>query len=910
MLLQGEEGLTGLVMEVMLRRLYRPRHVSEPCALRVGGRLQLLARVEKDGEPIRILATFAEITDLKEALSGLNHLAAQIPTGARAVVELFLSAPEGPCEENDLGCLNPAIAESELDPRIERVCVMLIHPATVIDYYTFARKKKGWEELTVQRGFHPAVAERLELWRMRDFEARRVFSSEDLHLFHAKAKKNPRDERFFATAEVRELHPVRDAEGHVVALPELEYTLLESFHAIRSQQVGRGPKTRLPWNRVTILFWPTLQARRDDIFRIVDRVFPSARNLGLEKISLRLMLQEEDSAEPQDTVISISDRTGPRHEMTLNTPHSEPLRALDDYTLKLVRARQRRVPYVYEIVKMIAPAEASAKFPAGEFEEFELDPENNDRLISVKGRPYGENHANVVVGVVRNFTDKYPDGITRVLVLGDAIRELGALAEPECRRVIAALNLAEEMGVPLEWFPVSSGAKIAMDSGTENLDWTAAVLRRIIHFTQKRGEINIVVDGINVGAQSYWNAEATMLMHTRGCLIMTPTGAMLLTGKRALDYSGSVSADDNLGIGGFERIMGPNGQAQYHAHDLGEACQILMRYYEHTYCAPGEPGPRRRPSIDESGRNICPEAYTGPEPFATIGEIFQEETNPGRKKPFDIRATLRAVIDKDCEPLERWPIQTDADVAVIWDAHIGGWPACMVGIESKPLPRMGYVPSDGPEAWSGGTLFPQASKKIARAINTASDNRPLIVVANLSGFDGSPESLRRLQLEYGAEIGRAIVNFKGPIVFCVVARYHGGAYVVFSKALNPNLKALALSGSFASVIGGAPAAAVVFPEEARSLAVQDPRVIRAEKRLKSDPTGHKARKDLQTTLAAVIAEKTREVAEQFDAIHTVQRALQVGSLDGIIDPNQLRPALIQAIEEGLGVDAGVTTSTS
>ncbi len=58
------------------------------------------------------------------------------------------------------------------------------------------------------------------------------------------------------------------------------------------------------------------------------------------------------------------------------------------------------------------------------------------------------------------------------------------------------------------------------------------------------------------------------------------------------------------------------------------------------------------------------------------------------------------------------------------------------------------------------------------------------MLANLSGFDGSPESMRGLQLEYGAEIGRAVTNFVGPIVFVVVSRYHGGAFVVFSKALN------------------------------------------------------------------------------------------------------------------------------
>jgi hypothetical protein len=80
-------------------------------------------------------------------------------------------------------------------------------------------------------------------------------------------------------------------------------------------------------------------------------------------------------------------------------------------------------------------------------------------------------------------------------------------------------------------------------------------------------------------------------------------------------------------------------------------------------------------------------------------------------------------------------------------------------------------------------LIKRSSKKVARAINAASGSRPVAVLANFSGFDGSLESLRRLQLEYGAEIGRAMVNFAGPIVFCVVSRYHGGAFVVFSGAL-------------------------------------------------------------------------------------------------------------------------------
>ena len=158
-----------------------------------------------------------------------------------------------------------------------------------------------------------------------------------------------------------------------------------------------------------------------------------------------------------------------------------------------------------------------------------------------------------------------------MVLLGDPTKSLGALSEPECRRVIAALDLAERMQVPLEWYALSAGARISMESGTENMDWVAAALKRIVEFTQDGGEINIVVAGINVGAQPYWNAEATMLMHTKGILVMTPDSAMVLTGKQALDFSGGVSAEDNFGIGGYDRVMGPNGQAQYWAPNLAGA---------------------------------------------------------------------------------------------------------------------------------------------------------------------------------------------------------------------------------------------------------------------------------------------------------------------------------------------------
>jgi acetyl-CoA carboxylase carboxyltransferase component len=222
---------------------------------------------------------------------------------------------------------------------------------------------------------------------------------------------------------------------------------------------------------------------------------------------------------------------------------------------------------------------------------------------------------------------------------------------------------------------------------------------------------------------------------------------------------------------------------------------------------------------------------------------------------------------------------------------------CLVGIESRNITREGYRPFDGPSSWNAGTLFPLASKKVARAINAASGNRPLVVLANLSGFDGSPESMRKLQLEYGAEIARAVVNFQGPIAFLVVSRYHGGAYVVFSQALNANLRASALEGSYASVIGGGPAAAVVFGREVRARALADPRVAELERALRANPSPA-AREHFETILAKVSLEKQTQLAAEFDQIHTVDRARSVGSLSAILPPAQMRAFLAREIGSG------------
>ncbi|HEX6970403.1 MAG TPA: carboxyl transferase domain-containing protein [Micromonosporaceae bacterium] len=875
----------GPMLEVLSRRYYGNRGLSDTRCVEVAGHSLFTAEYNRNGERFRLIAAATDFGRLPAVLRSVAEL-----SEPDTVADLYLTWADQPDADAMAAALREVLDSAGLLSALRRVTVSVAgrNGTAMHHHFTF---RPGLGEDRLIRGLHPLIARRLQLPRLRDFDLTRLPSAdEEVYLFHCVAPNNPADERLVAMAQVRDLTPLRDGDGRILALPALEGALDACLDAIRMVQAQRPAKKRLDTNRITIYVWPPSDLDLADLNAVTQRMLPLTAGAGLEEVLFLGRQRDRATGELTEVAVRVTYDAGMRVSVT--EPTTEPIQPLDDYRQKVLSARRRGTTYPYELTDMLAGER-------GTFTEYDLD--ERGELVAVE-RPKGRNKAGIVAGVVCTPTERYPEGVTRVVLLGDPTKALGALAEPECTRVIAALDLAERMRVPVEWFAVSAGARISMNSGTENMDWVAAALKRIVEFTQRGGEINIVVAGINVGAQPYWNAEATMLMHTKGILVMTPDSAMVLTGKRSLDFSGGVSAEDNFGIGGYDRVMGPNGQAQYWAPDLRAARDLLMAHYDHTYIAPGETRPRRAVTCDPVDRNVCdyPHAVAGSE-FTTVGEIFSRELNPDRKKPFDIRTVMRALSDQDHAVLERWAGMADAETVVVQDVHLGGIPVCLLGIESRPVPRRGFPPTDGPDTYTAGTLFPRSSKKAARAINAASGNRPLVVLANLSGFDGSPESMRQLQLEYGAEIGRAIVNFEGPIVFCVISRYHGGAFVVFSKALNPNMTVLAVEGSFASVIGGAPAAAVVFAGEVDARTAADPRVAQLQARAAA-ATGAK-RAELVTQLtdvrAAVRAEKLGEVAAEFDAVHSIQRAVEVGSVDAIIRPEELRPQIIAAVERGL-----------
>ena len=900
-----------VLLEVYARRFYRTRELRN-FRFAAHGRHQVCAvDYEWGNKHIHLMVACARIDELPELLLSVASLVEAADPGREVVVDIVTwrvgEQPDADDTSAELKALLEATPFGRVPWRVDVTVTSMAGSAPEhfrTQHMTYRpREEGGFDEDPLYRNLHPMLGKRLDLWRLANFRLERLPSAEDVYLFHGVARENPKDHRLFALAEVRDLTVVPDEVGSPT-YPWLERMGLQALAAMRQVLAGFAPRERPVANRIVLYVQPPWHVPRETWPTLAESLAPLAEGAGLEKVVLRVRIPEPDGL--RDSVLHVEGMGGGGVTVREQPPGDEPVRPLTRYRQKVLVAERFGVPYPYEIVRMLAAASGtSADFPPGRFVEHDIGPDGD--LVPVERDP-GHNVANIVVGLLTSYTDKVPEGMTRVALFSDPTRGLGNLAEPECRRITEALGLAERMKVPVEWFAVSSGALIAMDKGTENMDWIADVLRRLVEYTQGGGEVNIVVTGINVGGQPYWNAEATMLMHTKGILVMTPASAMVLTGKQALDFSGGVSAEDNFGIGGFDRVMGPNGQAQYWAPTFEEACRLLLRHYDHTYVVPGERFPRRTRTSDPVDRDVCasPHRSVPGSDFRVVGDVFAEATNPERKSPFDIRSVMRSVADGDSEPLERWARWRGAETSVVWDAHVGGIPVCMLGLESRTLVRRGFVPADGPSSWTSGTLFPQSSRKTARAVNAASGNRPLVVLANLSGFDGSPESMRRWQLEYGAEIGRAVTNFDGPIVFVVISRYHGGAFVVFSKRLNPAMEIAAVEGSYASVIGGAPAAATVFAREVKARTEKDPRVVRLREAIPMASGGEASalRAELQRVVEEVHSQKLGEVADEFDRIHTIQRALTVGSVDRIIPADRLRPYVVDALERGMARTLG------
>ena len=287
------ELLLQSLLEIMVRRFYRIRELGGIESFLVEGQTFGVAGYEHRGSHVHLIATHAGYERLAWSLQTVRRLAGEAPAGAEIVVDLYLWRQGEPLEEEAVaGEIAGLLVRLPMPAGLSRVAVALSGPAGT-QHFTFRREADGaFREEQVYRGIHPMLALRLELWRLRNFHLERLPAPDGIYLFHGVARENPRDERLFAVAEVRDLTPVRDEARRIVHLPQLEHRLMEALAGLRRFQARRATAERLAWNRVLLNVWPPVDLRLDEIDSLVRRLAPLTEGVGLEKVAVRCRIRE------------------------------------------------------------------------------------------------------------------------------------------------------------------------------------------------------------------------------------------------------------------------------------------------------------------------------------------------------------------------------------------------------------------------------------------------------------------------------------------------------------------------------------------------------------------------------------------------------------------------------------------
>jgi acetyl-CoA/propionyl-CoA carboxylase carboxyl transferase subunit len=226
---------------------------------------------------------------------------------------------------------------------------------------------------------------------------------------------------------------------------------------------------------------------------------------------------------------------------------------------------------------------------------------------------------------------------------------------------------------------------------------------------------------------------------------------------------------------------------------------------------------------------------------------------PGaHKRSYDVHPLIDAILDADGEKLELLPMWAENMSTVL--GRLGG--ATVGVIANNP-------------AHIGGALDSSAGEKAARFVRTCDAfGIPLIVIADVPGFLPGAGQEWEGAVRRGAKLLHAFAEAVVPRVTLITRRAYGGAYVAMnSKSLGAS-KVFAWPTAEVSVMGAVAAVRVL------------------NRRLLAD-LPEDQREATELTLAA----------EHDKVSGGISRAVEIGAVDEIIEPNKTRSALARAISE-------------
>ena len=403
----GREGAgLGPMLEVLTRRYYGSKSLRDLRASEVASGTLVVAEHDDETGRYAVLTTAVDFTALGQAVRAIAEASPTDDLADDLVADIYLTWADQPDDADDMAArLREVLAAEPLPARLRRVTAIVAgrSGAVMHHHFTFRPGPAGITEERLIRGLHPLIAERMQLERLREFDLTRLPSAdEEVYLFNCVARKNPADERLVAMGQVRDLTPLRDHEGRLVALPAAEDVLAACLDAIRKVQSGR-PNKRFDTNRIVIYVWPPSEVTGTELNTVVQRILPTTAGAGLEEVMFLARQRDPESRELTDIAVRIGYDVESGVRLEVGERPTAPVEPLDDYRQNVLRAARRGTVYPYELTAMLAGT-------LGSFTEHDLDADG--RLVPVD-RPRGHNTAALVAGVISTPTGLHPEGISQ-----------------------------------------------------------------------------------------------------------------------------------------------------------------------------------------------------------------------------------------------------------------------------------------------------------------------------------------------------------------------------------------------------------------------------------------------------------------------------------------------------------------
>lgn len=440
-------------------------------------------------------------------------------------------------------------------------------------------------------------------------------------------------------------------------------------------------------------------------------------------------------------------------------------------------------------------------------------------------------------------------GREAVVVANDATIKAGAWYPETIKKILRAQEIAMRNRVPIIYLVDSAGVNLPYQGGVFPGQYGAArifyynsIMRRYLKVPQIAA-----VMGMCVAGGAYLPALSDVILMVEGTSFMGLGGANLVKGATGQTI-------DNESLGGALTHNAVSGVAHFRTADEKECIEKIRQLVSEL--------PRKeetKVSIIES------------QPPKNKPEKLYDVLPEDHRAPYDMREVLNCFLDAG----ELDEFQTDyAREMICGTARIGG---ILVGIIANSRGMTKGKPGKPPKF--GGIVYTESAEKTAYFIeNCNRHSTPILFVQDVSGFMVGAEAEHSGIIRAGARFVEAMATATVPKLVLTVNHASGaGYYAMAGQGFDPDF-IFSLPTGRMGVMEGDSAAQAIFGTQLEKL-----------KREGAEP---------DPALKAEM-EKVRETYDrELDAKHAAARGL----LDAIVTPEDLRDALILALQTCLNTN--------